>query len=89
MIHHNRLYKGVDFMAVPADIRAVKRPINTIVDDSGRDGPKRYAVRERSGAKYVQGDNPQPRNGKVVDHVIDHVSWILRFTWRGVQKCLK
>ena len=32
-------------MAVPADIRAVKRPVNTIVDDSGRDGPKRYAVK--------------------------------------------
>lgn len=60
-------------MAVPADIRAVKRPVNTIVDDSGRDGPKRYAVRERSGAKYVQGGNPQPRNGKVIGHIIDHV----------------
>ena len=59
-------------MAVPADIRAVKRPVNTIVDDSGRDGPKRYAVRERSGAKYVQGGNPQPRNGKVIGHIIDH-----------------
>ena len=60
-------------MAVPADIRAVKRPVNTIVDDSGRDGPKRYAVRERSGARYVQGGNPQPRNGKVVGHIIGHV----------------
>lgn len=60
-------------MAVPADIRAVKRPVNTIVEDSGRDGPKRYAVRERSGAKYVQGGNPQPRNGKVIGHIIDHV----------------
>lgn len=60
-------------MAVPADIRAVKRPVNTIVEDSGRDGPKRYAVRERSRAKYVQGGNPQPRNGKVIGHIIDHV----------------
>lgn len=60
-------------MAVPADIRAVKRPVNTIVDDSGRDGPKRYAVRERSSTKYVQGGNPQPRNGKVIGHIIDHV----------------
>ena len=60
-------------MAVPADIRAVKRPVNTIVDDSGRDGPKRYAVRERSGAKYVHGGNPQPRNGKVIGHIIDYV----------------
>lgn len=56
-----------------ADIRAVRRPVNTIVDDSGRDGPKRYAVREHSGAKYVQGGNPQPRNDKVIGHIIDHV----------------
>ena len=59
-------------MAVPADIRAVPRPTNTIVDDSGRDGPKRYAVRERSSTKYVSGGNPQPKNGKVIGHIIDH-----------------
>ena len=59
-------------MAVPADIRAVPRPGNTIVDDSGREGPKRYAVRERSSTKYVAGGNPQPRNGKVIGHIIDH-----------------
>lgn len=59
-------------MAVPADIRAVPRPINTIVDDSGHDGPKRYAVRQRGTTKYVAGGNPQPRNGKVIGHIIDH-----------------
>lgn len=59
-------------MAVPADIRAVKRPKNTIVDDSGREGPKRYAVRERTSTKYVPGGNPQPRNGKVIGHIINH-----------------
>ena len=59
-------------MAVPADIRAVPRPRNTIVDDSGRDGPKRYAVRERASTKYVAGGNPQPRNGKVIGHIIDY-----------------
>ena len=58
-------------MAVPADIRAVPRPKNTIVDDSGRDGPKRYAVRERASTKYVAGGNPQPRNGKVIGHIIN------------------
>ena len=58
-------------MAVPAEIRAVPRPKNTIVDDSGRDGPKRYAVRERSYTKYVAGGNPQPHNGKVIGHIID------------------
>ena len=59
-------------MAVPADIRAVERPVNTIVDDSGRDGPKRYAVCERTSTKYILGGNPQPRNGKVIGHIIDH-----------------
>ena len=58
-------------MAVPAEIRTVPRPQNTIVDDSGRDGPKRYAVRERSYTKYVAGGNPQPHNGKVIGHIID------------------
>lgn len=58
-------------MAVPAEIRAVPRPKNTVIDDSGRDGPKRYAVRERSYSKYVAGGNPQPHNGKVIGHIID------------------
>lgn len=60
------------FMPVPEDIRAVERPKNTIVDDSGRDGPKRYAVRERGSSKYIPGKNPQPHNGKVIGHIIDH-----------------
>ena len=51
-------------MAGPADIRAVKRSVNTIVDDSGRDGPKRYTVRERSGAKYVHGVTRSPEMAK-------------------------
>lgn len=59
-------------MPVPADIRAVPRPVNTIVDDNGSDGPKRYAVRQRASSKYVPGGNPQPRNGKVIGHIIDH-----------------
>ena len=35
-------------MAVPASIRAVERPSNTIIEDNGRDGPNRYAVRLRA-----------------------------------------
>ena len=58
-------------MAVSAEIRAVPRPKNTIVEDSGRDGPKRYAVRERAHTVYVAGGNPQPHNGKVIGHIID------------------
>ena len=53
-------------MGVPKYIREVPRPTNTIVIDNGKDGPTRYAVRERSGVQYVSGGNPQPKNGKVV-----------------------
>jgi len=58
-------------MAVPESIRKVERPVNTIVDDNGRDGPLRYAVRERASTKYVPGGNPQPSNGRVIGHIID------------------
>lgn len=58
-------------MAVPESIRSVARPSNTIVEDNGREGPNRYAVRQRSGVKYVPGGNPQPRNGKVIGHIVD------------------
>ena len=33
-------------MAVPESVRKVERPVNTIVEDSGRDTMYRYAVRE-------------------------------------------
>jgi len=58
-------------MAIPESIRQIARPVNTIVVDNGRDGPKRYAVRERAGIQYVSGGNPQPRNGKVIGHITD------------------
>ena len=58
-------------MAVPEEIRKVPRPVNTVVDDNGREGPLRYAVRERAGTKYVPGGNPQPRNGRVIGHIAD------------------
>lgn len=58
-------------MAVPAEIRAVPRPKNTVVSDSGRDGPKRYAVRERKGVEYRKNGNPQPSNGRVIGHIIN------------------
>ncbi len=56
-------------MAVPESIRKVPRPVNTIVTDNGKDGPNRYAVRERVGVKYVANGNPQPKNGKVIGHI--------------------
>ena len=49
-------------MAVPEEIRMVERPVNTIVEDRGKDGPFRYAVRERNGVRYVKGGNPMPRS---------------------------
>ncbi len=57
-------------MPVPPEIRAVERPKNTIVEDRGRDGPKRYAVRERGSIKCIPGRNPQPHNGKVIGFII-------------------
>ena len=58
-------------MAVPEYIRMVPRPVNTIVEDNGRDGPNRFAVRERVSIKYISGGNPQPKNGKVIGHIRD------------------
>lgn len=58
-------------MGVPKEIREVPRPKNTVVVDNGRDGPNRYAVRERAGTKYIPGHNPQPRNGKVGGYIVD------------------
>ena len=60
-------------MAVPAEIRAVPRPKNTVVENNGRPGPKQYVVRERSGTKYVSNGNPQPHNGRVIGHIVDGV----------------
>ena len=59
-------------MGVPIEIRQVKRPVNTIVQDTGKEGPKRYPVRERKGSHYVSGGNPQPVNGKVVGYIINY-----------------
>ena len=59
-------------MKVPAAIRAVSRPKNTVVENNGRPGPNQYTVRERAGITYVPGGNPKPRNGKVIGHIIDH-----------------
>lgn len=59
------------FVSVPESIRKVKRPKNTVVEDSGRNTDMRYSVRERAGEKYVHGHNPSPRNGKVIGHIIN------------------
>ncbi len=58
-------------MAVPECIRKVPRPVNTVVVDNGKDGPNRYAVRERAGTRYIRNGNPQPKNGRVIGHIFD------------------
>ena len=57
-------------MRVPEEIRRVKRPINTIVVNTGIEGPKQYPVRERRGTKYISGGNPLPINGKTIGHIV-------------------
>lgn len=56
-------------MAVPEEIRRVKRPRNTVVVDRGGNGPKRWAVVERVGCRRVGGRN-LPVDGKTVGHII-------------------
>ena len=58
-------------MAVPESVRKVARPVNTIVEDSGRNTKYRYAVRERGEIVYESGSNPRPKNGRVIGHIID------------------
>ena len=57
-------------MGVPQEIRAVPRPKNTVVIDTGGKGPLRYCVRARTKAvRTAKGF--QPRNGKVIGHIVD------------------
>ena len=56
-------------MPVPEGIRRVPRPKNTVVIDSGHDGPLRYAVRQRAGVKYGPQGQARPINGSVIGHI--------------------
>ena len=73
-------------MSVPQDIRAVPRPKNTVVIDTGGKGPLRYCVRERNKAvRTAKGF--QPRNGKVIGHIVDGAFVpvrCLRQTWAPI-----
>ena len=60
-------------MSVPEFIRRVPRPKNTVVVDSGYDGPMRYAVRARAGVKYSRDGKSLPVNGKVLGHIYNKV----------------
>lgn len=54
---------------VDANIRAVPRPKNTVVVDTGHVGLRQYAVRERAGYSITSGKNVGPRNGKVIGYI--------------------
>lgn len=57
-------------MAVPPEIRSVRRPINTtVMKTSDRAGPRQYAVRSRLKPVYRPGKTPLPRNGPVIGHI--------------------
>ena len=56
-------------MGVPEAIRQVPRPKNTVVVETKASASKRYAVRERAGTVYKPGQNPQPRNGKIIGYI--------------------
>ena len=58
-------------MGVPAEIRQVIRPRNTVVIDRGENHFLRYAVRERAGSVCKTGHYPQPRNGRTIGHIIN------------------
>lgn len=58
-------------MGVPENIRAVPRPRNTVVIDSGSNGAKRYSVHARLTSICKPGCNPRPVNGPVIGHIID------------------
>ena len=53
-------------MSVPEDIRAVPRPTNSVVFNSGSNGLKQYSVRMHNGYKHVEGKpslQAEPRIG--------------------------
>lgn len=59
-------------MNVPKEILDVKRPDKTIVEDSGKDGPNRYMVREHFSAdERSEAGNPMAKNGRVVGHIYE------------------
>lgn len=57
-------------MGVPAEIRAVQRPINTVVRAYGKN-KDRYAVIQRIGCKRKNNSN-QPVDGAVIGHIVNY-----------------
>ena len=59
-------------MPVPADIRAVPGRRNTIVDDSGRDGPKRYPQKPASFVRPPVSPHLVKKDLKFLDFIISN-----------------
>ncbi len=59
-------------MAVPIEIRQVKRPLNTVVIDTKLNSNKRYAVRVRNGAYKREDGSYYPKNGSTIGYIIDN-----------------
>lgn len=57
-------------MSVPAEIRAVERPKNTVVMAYGKD-KNRYAVKQRIGCRYSNGRR-LPVTGPTIGHIINN-----------------
>ena len=55
-------------MPIPQSILAVKRPVNTVVTSYGKDKDL-YAVRQRTGCRYV-GGRRVPVNGPTIGHIV-------------------
>ena len=58
-------------MPIPQNILAVQRPVNTVVISYGKNNDL-YAVRRRTGCKYVKGRRV-PVNGPTIGHIVDGV----------------
>ena len=58
-------------MPIPQNILAVERPVNTVVISYGKNKDL-YAVRQRTGCKYVNGRRI-PVNGATIGHIVDEV----------------
>jgi hypothetical protein len=58
-------------MPIPQNILKVERPVNTIVISYGKNKDL-YAVRQRTGCKYVNGRRI-PINGSTIGHIVDEV----------------
>ena len=56
---------------VPAEIRAVPRPKNTVVINRGGNGAHCFPVYARKSVNYVKDHNPSPRNGTLLGHIYD------------------